>query len=148
MKAVSFQSVELAAEVVNIIDKKQSSFQPLYNWNLSIEEKIHCVATEMYGAVAVDYSVKAKTQLRQIRDLGFQHMPVCMAKTPKSLSDDEKKLARPENFTVTVREFEYASGAGFIIPILGEIMRMPGLPAVPAAEQVDIDQDGRIVGLF
>lgn len=140
-------AVDLAAEVVAIIEKGQSNFQPLYNWNLSIEEKIHCIATEMYGAASVDYSVKAKTQLKQIRDLGFAHMPVCMAKTPKSLSDDEKKLGRPKGFTVTVREFEFASGAGFVIPILGDIMRMPGLPAVPAAEHLDITADGKILGL-
>ncbi len=102
----------------------------------------------MYGATAVEYSVKAKSQLKQIKELGFEHMPICMAKTPKSLSDDEKKLGRPENFKVTVREFEFASGAGFVIPILGDIMRMPGLPAVPAAERVDITPDGKIVGLF
>lgn len=140
-------AAELAAEVVAVIAKEQSNFQPLYNWNLSVEEKIHCIATEMYGAASVDYSVKAKTQLKQIRDLGFAHMPVCMAKTPKSLSDDEKKLGRPKGFTVTVREFEFASGAGFVIPILGDIMRMPGLPAVPAAEHLDITAEGKIIGL-
>ncbi|MBB1285347.1 formate--tetrahydrofolate ligase [Flavisolibacter sp. BT320] len=140
-------AADLAAEVAAIIEKGQSNFQPLYNWNLSVEEKIHCIATEMYGAAAVDYSVKAKTQLKQIRDLGFAHMPVCMAKTPKSLSDDEKKLGRPKGFTVTVREFEFASGAGFVIPILGDIMRMPGLPAVPAAEHLDITAEGKILGL-
>jgi formate--tetrahydrofolate ligase len=137
----------LAAEVVAIVEKGQSNFQPLYNWNLSIEEKIHCIATEMYGAASVDYSVKAKNQLKQIKELGFAHMPVCMAKTPKSLSDDETMLGRPKGFTVTVREFEFASGAGFVIPILGDIMRMPGLPAVPAAEHLDITAEGKIVGL-
>ncbi|HEX6914211.1 MAG TPA: formate--tetrahydrofolate ligase [Chitinophagaceae bacterium] len=141
-------SAALATEVVNIIMNRQSNFEPLYNWNISIEEKIHCIATEMYGAKSVDYSVKAKTQIKQIKELGFEHMPICMAKTPKSLSDDEKKLGRPVDFNVTVREFEFASGAGFIIPILGDIMRMPGLPAVPAAETVDIDSEGKIVGLF
>jgi formate--tetrahydrofolate ligase len=138
----------LAAEVASIISKKNKTFQPLYNWNISVEEKIHCIATQMYGAVRVEYSVKAKKGLKLIKDLGFAHMPVCMAKTPKSLSDDEKKLGRPENFVVTVREFELAAGAGFIIPILGDIMRMPGLPSVPAAEGVDIDADGKITGLF
>lgn len=141
-------SAELAQEVVDIIESGKAQFQPLYNWNISIEEKIHCIATQIYGARGVDYSVKAKAGLKQIKALGFDFMPVCMAKTPKSLSDDEKKLGRPENFIITVREFEFASGAGFIIPILGDIMRMPGLPAVPAAEAVDIDSEGRIVGLF
>jgi formate--tetrahydrofolate ligase len=141
-------SVELAEELVSMIEKGQSDFQPLYNWNISIEEKIHCIATEIYGAEGVDYSFKAKQDLKLIKELGFDHMPVCIAKTPKSLSDDEKKRGRPTDFTVTVREFEIASGAGFIIPILGDIMRMPGLPASPAAEGIDIDDDGKITGLF
>lgn len=141
-------AVELAEEVVRIINTHQSSFQPLYNWNISIEEKIHCIATQLYGAKMVEYSVKAKQSLKLIKELGFDHMPVCMAKTPKSLSDDERKLGRPKDFVVTVREFEFASGAGFIIPILGDIMRMPGLPLVPAAENMDIDSNGKIVGLF
>ena len=141
-------AIELAEEVVRIIHTNQNNFQPLYNWNTSVEEKIHCIATELYGAKAVEYSVKAKQGLKLIKELGFDHMPVCMAKTPKSLSDDEKKLGRPKDFIVTVREFEFASGAGFVIPILGDIMRMPGLPLEPAAENVDIDNNGRIVGLF
>ncbi|MGE5519485.1 MAG: formate--tetrahydrofolate ligase [Candidatus Dadabacteria bacterium] len=141
-------SVELAAEVVNIIKENKSEFVPLYNWNISVEEKIHCIATELYGASGVEYSVKAKQGLKQIKQLGFDHMPVCMAKTPKSLSDDEKKLGRPKDFIINVREFEFASGAGFVIPVLGDIMRMPGLPASPSAEQVDMFSDGKIVGLF
>lgn len=141
-------SAELAAEIVNIILNKQSSFEPLYQWESSVEDKISRIATEIYGASSVVYTGKAKTQLKQIKELGFEHMPVCMAKTPKSLSDDEKKLGKPTDFPVTVREFEFASGAGFIIPILGDIMRMPGLPAIPAAEHVDIDTNGKIVGLF
>jgi formate--tetrahydrofolate ligase len=95
----------------------------------------------------VEYSQKAKQGLKEIKKLGFDQMPVCMAKTPKSLSDDEKKLGRPRDFVVTVREFEWATGAGFIVPILGDIMRMPGLPSNPAAELMDIDENGRIVGL-
>lgn len=141
-------SVELAKEVVRVIENNEGGFQPLYNWNISIEEKIHTIAVELYGATGVAYSVKAKAGLKMIKELGFDHMPVCMAKTPKSLSDDDKKPGRPKDFTVTVREFEFASGAGFVIPILGDIMRMPGLPVTPAAERVDIDNDGRISGLF
>lgn len=141
-------AVDLASEIVNIIEANHNSFKSLYNWNTSVEEKIHRIATEMYGANGVDYSVKAKQGLKQIKELGFDHMPICIAKTPKSLSDDEKKIGRPENFVVTIREFEIASGAGFIIPILGESMRMPGLPSHPAAEQMDIDDEGRITGLF
>jgi formate--tetrahydrofolate ligase len=141
-------SLELAEEVVSMIEKREIEFKPLYNWNISIEEKIHCIATELYGAIGVEYSLKAKQGLKQIKELGFDHMPVCMAKTPKSLSDNERLIGRPKDFTVTVREFEIASGAGFIIPILGDIMRMPGLPLFPAAENVDIDENGKIVGLF
>jgi formate--tetrahydrofolate ligase len=141
-------AVKLAEEVVDLVFNNNGRFQPLYNWNISIEEKIHCIATEIYGAKSVEYSVKARQGLKLIKQLGFDHMPVCMAKTPKSLTDDEKKLGRPTNFIVTVREFEFASGAGFIIPILGDIMRMPGLPLVPAAESVDINSSGKIVGLF
>ena len=139
---------ELASEVANLIAANHNSFKPLYDWNTSAEEKIHRIATEMYGATGVDYSVKAKQGLKQIKQLGFDHMPICMAKTPKSLSDDERKIGRPENFVVTIREFEIASGAGFIVPLLGESMRMPGLPSFPAAEQMDIDDDGTITGLF
>jgi formate--tetrahydrofolate ligase len=141
-------SVALAAELVDLIKRKTAKFQPLYNWNISVEEKIHCIATQLYGASGVEYSPKAKQALKQISQLGFDHMPVCMAKTPKSLSDDEKKLGRPTDFVVSVREFEFASGAGFIIPVLGDVMRMPGLPATPSAEYVDMDSSGRIVGLF
>lgn len=137
----------LAHAVTDLIQKDESDFHPLYESSLSIEEKIHRIATRIYGADAVEYSVKAKTQLKHIRELGFEELPVCMAKTPKSLSDDERKPGRPENFIVTVREFEFAAGAGFVIPILGEMMRMPGLPAIPAAENIDIDENGVITGL-
>ena len=113
----------------------------------SIEEKITAVATKIYGANKVNYNSKAVSQLKQIKTLGFDKMPICIVKTPKSLSDDEKKLARPTNFEVTVREFEFASGAGFVIPILGDTVRMPGLPSVPAAEGMDIDDEGIITGL-
>ncbi|MBL7745553.1 MAG: formate--tetrahydrofolate ligase [Chitinophagaceae bacterium] len=137
----------LAQAVNRIVERNNSQFRPLYNHNISIEEKIHIIATQLYGAASVEYSVKAKTQLKHIKELGFEHMPVCMAKTPKSLSDDEKKTGKPQDFIVTVREFEFASGAGFVIPILGEMMRMPGLPSIPSAESIDIDADGKITGL-
>ena len=139
---------ELAEAVASSISRSESKFHPLYNHQLSIEEKIHLLATKIYGATSVEYSPKARTQLKKIPSLGFEHMPVCMAKTPRSFSDDENKRGRPENFTITVREFEYASGAGFVIPILGDMMRMPGLPNIPSAEQMDIDENGKIVGLF
>ena len=138
---------ELAHAVVAIAESGESHFKPLYSNEASIEEKITTVATKIYGASKVNYSGKAVSQLKQINKLGFDKMPICMVKTPKSLSDDEKKLARPTDFEVTVREFEFASGAGFVIPILGDTVRMPGLPSVPAAEGMDIDDEGVITGL-
>lgn len=137
----------LAHAVTALVENNGSHFHPLYEREMSIEEKIFTIATKVYGASAVEYSVKAKTQIRHLKELGFEQMPVCMAKTPKSLSDDERKIGRPSNFIVTVREFEFAAGAGFVIPILGEMMRMPGLPAIPAAEGIDIDANGVITGL-
>lgn len=138
---------ELAHAVTRLVENNGSHFHPLYEREMTIEEKIHTIATKVYGAGAVEYSVKARTQLKHIKELGFEQLPVCMAKTPKSLSDDERKPGRPEGFIVTVREFEFAAGAGFVIPILGEMMRMPGLPVVPAAESIDIDAAGVITGL-
>ncbi|GIM57411.1 formate--tetrahydrofolate ligase [Capnocytophaga canimorsus] len=138
---------ELAQAVVEIAESGESKFKPLYDHAISIEEKIETIAKEIYGASNVNYTSKARTQLKNINKLGFDKMPVCMVKTPKSLSDDDKKLARPTDFEVTVREFEFASGAGFVIPILGDTMRMPGLPSVPAAEGMDIDDNGVITGL-
>ncbi|UZD39334.1 formate--tetrahydrofolate ligase [Capnocytophaga ochracea] len=138
---------ELARAVVAIAQSGESLFSPLYSNEASIEEKITAVATKIYGASKVNYNSKAVSQLKQIKTLGFDKMPICIVKTPKSLSDDEKKLARPTDFEVTVREFEFASGAGFVIPILGDTVRMPGLPSVPAAEGMDIDDEGVITGL-
>ena len=138
---------ELARAVVAIAQSGESHFSPLYSNEASIEEKITAVATKIYGASKVNYNSKAISQLKQIKTLGFDKMPICIVKTPKSLSDDEKKLARPTDFEVTVREFEFASGAGFVIPILGDTVRMPGLPSVPAAEGMDIDDEGVITGL-
>jgi len=102
----------------------------------------------MYGAKNVEYTVKAKKQLDKITELGFGNLAVCIAKTQKSLSDDAKKKGRPRDFTVKIREVELSSGAGFIVPIAGTIMRMPGLPGTPSAEKIDIDDDGKISGLF
>ncbi|CEN43735.1 Formate--tetrahydrofolate ligase [Capnocytophaga canis] len=138
---------ELAQAVVEIVESGESKFKPLYDHAISIEDKIVKIATEIYGAKSVNFTSKARTQLNNINKLGFDKMPVCMVKTPKSLSDNDKKLARPTDFEVTVREFEFASGAGFVIPILGDTMRMPGLPSVPAAEGMDIDDNGIITGL-
>ncbi|MDE5639509.1 MAG: formate--tetrahydrofolate ligase, partial [Odoribacter sp.] len=122
--------------------------KPLYDWNWSIEKKIETIAKEIYGAAAIDYTSQAKSDLKKIKALELENLPVCMAKTQKSLSDNPKLLGRPKDFVVTVRQIEIASGAGFVIPITGEIMRMPGLPDQPAAERIDIDNDGHISGLF
>ncbi len=139
--------IEIAANLIKHLTTYPSEFKPLYAFDQTPEEKIHTIATKIYGATSVEYSVKAKSQLQQIKDFGFSNFPVCMAKTPKSFSDDESKRGRPEGFTIKVREFEIASGAGFIIPILGEMMRMPGLPAIPNAENIKINNDGLISGL-
>jgi formate--tetrahydrofolate ligase len=140
-------TTDLAKAVVEIVESGANQYHPLYDWNLSIEEKINTIATEIYGATHVEYSAKAKMQLKEFTKLGFTKFPICVAKTQKSFSDDERKIGRPVNFSVTIREFEVAAGAGFVIPILGEMMRMPGLPAIPAAEGMDIDNDGNITGL-
>ncbi len=141
-------ATELARTVVSIVDAGKSQFKPLYDWALAPEEKIERIAREVYGADGVEFSAKARRALRNVYDLGLDKTPVCMAKTQKSLSDNDKLLGRPTGFTVTVRDIEIAAGAGFIIPITGAIMRMPGLPETPAAERMDVGNDGEISGLF
>lgn len=138
---------ELAAAVVEVIEKGNNNYRPLYDWSLPIDQKIKKIATEIYGADDVTYSAKATSQLKEFVKLGVNGFPVCMAKTQKSFSDDETKIGRPTGFKVNVREFELAAGAGFVVPILGEMMRMPGLPPVPASEGMDIDDQGNITGL-
>lgn len=140
-------SADLAKEVVAEIEKGTANYKPLYQPSDSIEHKINTVAKEIYGANSVEFSPKSKTQLKMINELGFGHFSICMAKTPASFSDNDKLIGRPTNFDITVREFEIASGAGFIVPLLGDVMRMPGLPAVPNAERIDIDNNGVISGL-
>lgn len=140
-------TMDLAKAVAEIVESGTNQYHPLYDWNLPIEEKIKMIATEIYGADEVEYSSKAKMQLKEFAKLDFAKFPICVAKTQKSFSDDERKIGRPVNFNVTIREFEVAAGAGFVIPILGDMMRMPGLPAIPAAEGMDIDNDGHITGL-
>lgn len=140
-------SAEVAQKVVAEIEKGTTNYKPLYQPSDSIEHKINTVAKNIYGANSVEFSPKSKTQLKMINDLGFNHFSVCMAKTPASFSDNEKLIGRPTNFDITVREFEISSGAGFVVPLLGEVMRMPGLPAVPNAERIDIDNNGVITGL-
>jgi formate--tetrahydrofolate ligase len=113
-----------------------------------VEEKISAIATKIYGADGVDYSTKARMHLRKIKRLGLENLAVCIAKTQKSLSDNPRLIGRPRNFRITVREIEIAAGAGFLVPITGDMMRMPGLPSEPAAERIDIDNEGNITGLF
>lgn len=140
-------SAEVAQKVIEEIEKGTANYKPLYQSSDSIEHKINVVAKTIYGANSVEFSPKSKTQLKMINDLGFGHFSICMAKTPASFSDNEKLIGRPSNFDITVREFEISSGAGFVVPLLGDVMRMPGLPAVPNAERIDIDNEGRITGL-
>lgn len=138
----------LAHEVVRLVTEEKSHYRPLYNWNDNIENKINTICTEIYGANGVNYTSQAEKDLQQIKELGYTHFPICMAKTQYSFSDDPKKLGRPQNFEITIREIAIAAGAQFIIPITGEIMRMPGLSSIPAAENMDIDDNGKITGLF
>jgi formate--tetrahydrofolate ligase len=141
-------AVELAKMVVEATVECVNCFQPLYDFSWSIEKKINTVATEMYGAAGVEFSLKARKDLKMIEELGLQHLPVCIAKTQKSLSDKPELKNRPSGFIVNIREIEIASGAGFVIPIAGDIMRMPGLPEIPSSEFIDIDNEGNISGLF
>ncbi|MDP4223902.1 MAG: formate--tetrahydrofolate ligase [Bacteroidota bacterium] len=141
-------AVDLAHRVLEAIDDHGSSYKPLYELEWPFERKIETICKKMYGADHVEYTVKAKTQLDKIEKLGFGNLAVCIAKTQKSLSDDQNRRGRPEGFTIKIREVELDSGAGFIVPIAGTIMRMPGLPNIPSAEKIDIDTEGRISGLF
>ncbi len=138
---------DLATAVVAEIEKGENAFKQIYDWNAPVREKIETIAREIYGAEGVEYSKKALLGLKKIENLGLSNLAVCMAKTQKSFSDNDKLVGRPTGFKVTVREFEFAAGAGFIIPILGNMMRMPGLPAVPASEGMSIDNNGKISGL-
>ena len=141
-------ALDLAQQVIDIVESGESNFKPLYSWDMSVEDKIETIATKIYGAANVEYSSKAKKNLRVIADLGLGGLPICMAKTQKSLSDDPKLIGRPTGFTITIREIEIAAGAGFLVPITGDMMRMPGLPGHPASENINIDNEGNISGLF
>lgn len=141
-------ALDLAQQVVEVIESAPSNFTPLYQWDMPVKDKIKAVATKIYGASNIEYTAKAKKNLKTIESLKLDKLPVCVAKTQKSLSDNAALLGRPRDFAITVREIEIAAGAGFIIPITGDMMRMPGLPAHPASENIDIDNDGNITGLF
>ena len=140
--------VELAKKILYTLENKESHFTPLYPDNMSIEDKLYTIATKIYGAKNVTYSPAAKKAIERAKALGYGNLPVCVAKNQYSLSDDPKKLGRPENFDINVREAYVNAGAGFVVAITGSIMTMPGLPKVPAAEAVDVDENGNIVGLF
>ena len=140
-------AADLARKVVEVGSAFEGRFQPMYRLDQPVEEKIQAVCRGVYGTEHVVYSKRAKMDLRRVRRLGMEHTPICIAKTPASLSDDPTLLGRPRNFVITVREIQIASGAGFIIPITGDILRMPGLPRKPAALGMKINEDGEVVGL-
>lgn len=140
--------IDLAKKVMHTLENKESDFQLLYDNDMSLEDKIMTVATKIYGADNVTYTVAAKKALDKITDMGFGNLPVCMAKNQYSLSDDASKLGRPTGFDINIREVYVSAGAGFVVAITGAIMTMPGLPKRPAAENIDVDDNGKIIGLF
>ncbi len=139
---------ELAEKLVELLDTTVSNFKPLYDLNLPIKEKIEIIAKEIYGAKSVIYSSQADKTIKKIESMGLDKLPICMAKTQYSLSDNPSLLGRPEGFDINVKELKISAGAGFIVALTGDIMTMPGLPKVPAAEKIDIDSSGVIQGLF
>lgn len=139
---------ELALAVVDAAQNSQSEFKPIYDLKMSVEEKIEKIARTIYGASAVKFAPQAMADLKKINRLGLNDLAICMAKTEKSFSDDPKLIGRPTGFNLTIREIEIAAGAGFLVPITGTLMRMPGLPSHPAAEGIDINEAGEITGLF
>lgn len=139
--------VDLANEVLRLVEEK-NDFKYCYDEKLSIKEKIESIATKIYGANGVDFSKVAEKEIEKLESLGFKNLPICMAKTQYSLTDDMTKLGRPTNFRITVRQINVSAGAGFIIALTGDIMKMPGLPKVPSAEKIDVDENGVISGLF
>ena len=140
--------IALAEKVLKTLEEKESHFAPLYDENFPIKEKIGCIATKIYGAASVSYTAEASRQIRKLEEMGFGNLPVCMAKTQYSLSDNAKLLGRPEGFTITVRDVYVSAGAGFVVALTGAVMTMPGLPKVPAAVNIDVDENGKITGLF
>lgn len=140
--------IALAEELLKVLDTEPSKFKTLYDDNMSIEDKIKCIATSIYGADQVVFEPKAKKELAKINSLGLEYLPVCMAKNQYSLSDDAALLGRPKAFTTTIREIRISAGAGFIVALTGNVMTMPGLPKKPAAEQIDINSKGVVTGLF
>ena len=140
--------VELAKEVVRLIDESEGTFEYCYDLDMPIKAKIEAIATRIYGADGVDFTPVAAKEMERLTALGFDKVPICMAKTQYSLTDDQTKLGRPTGFRITVRQVNISAGAGFIVALTGEIMKMPGLPKVPAAEKIDVNEYGVIAGLF
>jgi formate--tetrahydrofolate ligase len=140
--------VALAQKVLDTLENKTSSFKPLYEDEMPLKEKIETVAKEIYGADGVNFAPAAFKQLQKITDMGFGNLPVCMAKTQYSLSDDPTLLGRPEHFEISVREVYVSAGAGFVVVLTGAVMTMPGLPKKPAAFSIDVNENGVITGLF
>ncbi len=140
--------ISVAKEVLRLIDEEENNFKFCYEEDLSIEEKIKAIATKIYGADDVEFTPNAIKEIENLEKLGFNKLPICMAKTQYSLTDDQTKLGRPTGFKITVRELTVSAGAGFIVALTGQIMKMPGLPKSPAAERIDVDENGVISGLF
>ena len=140
--------IDLAKMLIKTLNEKESNFAPIYDEKLSIKEKIEIVAKEIYGAANVEYTEDAEKQIAQLEYIKMDKLPVCMAKTQYSLSDNPELLGRPEGFTITIKEVKVSAGAGFIVVLTGKILTMPGLPKVPAAEKIDVLPDGTIGGLF
>ncbi|GAA0710426.1 formate--tetrahydrofolate ligase [Paraclostridium ghonii] len=140
--------IEVAKEVLRLLDEEENDFRFCYEDDLSIKEKIEAIATKIYGADGVEFTPAAEKEIKNLERLGFSKLPICMAKTQYSLTDDQTKLGRPSGFKITVRQLTVSAGAGFIVALTGEIMKMPGLPKAPAAERIDVDENGVIAGLF
>ena len=140
--------IELAKEVVALATSGKAGFKLLYGEELGLKEKIETIAKNIYGAVGVNYTKEANNALKDFEKMGYGHLPVCMAKTQYSFSDDPALLGRPEGFEITIKNCRIAAGAGFVVVLTGDIMTMPGLPKVPAAEKIDVSDDGVISGLF
>jgi formate--tetrahydrofolate ligase len=140
--------IELANKVLDTLENKPSNFKVLYEDELPLKDKIEKIAAEIYGACGVEFEKSALKELNHITEMGYGNLPICMAKTQYSLSDDPKLLGRPTGFNITVREVQLAAGAGFVIVLTGAVMTMPGLPKKPAAYGIDVDDNGVITGLF
>ena len=140
-------AIDIAEKLVDLVEKEEN-FKYIYDLQDSIKNKIEKIATEVYGAIGVEFSEEAKKEIERIEKMGFSKLPVCIAKTQYSFSDDSKNLECKEPFKITIRDVNLKAGAGFVVAIAGKIMTMPGLPRIPAAENIDIDENGEIVGIF